>query len=231
MNKRRHKDSARDLYMYTLREWQKQVFDVQDLIFCASRTDGSDGWTPFPVGASHLTFPFILKHKGFLKTDHTQMFHASFLLYTDQERRKEGLNRQKIDEILSKKGIPNFQYTPFNFYKTLSNSRFVISPEGNGIDCHRTYEALLAGCVPIVEENPLTQEKYQGMPVLYTKDYSDISIPVLEQKWKKMLDTKYDYSKMFISSYPQEIQEEIKKNGNYWLKKLKASLFDFYPDV
>jgi hypothetical protein len=156
------------------------------------------------------------------------MFHTSFLLYTDQDRRKTGLNRRTINDILAKNGIPNFQYSPSVFYRSISNSQFVISPEGNGIDCHRTYEALLAGCVPIVEDNPLIREKYKGMPVIYTKDYSDIKPDVLKQQWEKMLDTTYDYSRMFVSSYPLEQQKEIKENGNYWLKRLGATLFDFY---
>jgi hypothetical protein len=214
--------------MYTLREWQTKSFDVQDLIFSASMKDGSDSLTPFPIGASHLTFPFIVKNKGFLKTDHKTMFHTSFLLYTDQDRRKTGLNRRTINDILAKNGIPNFQYSPSVFYRSISNSQFVISPEGNGIDCHRTYEALLAGCVPIVEDNPLIREKYKGMPVIYTKDYSDIKPDILKQQWEKMLDTTYDYSRMFVSSYPLEQQKEIKENGNYWLKRLGATLFDFY---
>jgi hypothetical protein len=214
--------------MYTLREWQKRPFDVQDLIFNASMKDGTDGWTPFPVGVSHHIFPLILKHKGFLKTDHKALFFSSFLLHTDQERRKTGLNRRKINDILAKNGIPNFQYAPQVYFKTISNAQFVISPEGNGIDCHRTYEALLAGCVPILEDNPLTREKYKGMPVIYTKDYSDIKPLVLKQQWEKMLDTKYDYSKMFLSSYPPDIQKEIQDNGNYWLKRLGATVFDFY---
>jgi hypothetical protein len=214
--------------MYTLREWQNKTFDVQDLIFSASVQDGSDSWTPFPIGASHHTFPFIVKNKGFLKTDHKNMFFSSFLLYTDQDRRKTVLNRKKINDILAKNGISNFQYAPQVYYKYISNAQFVISPEGQGIDCHRTYEALLAGCVPILEDNPLTREKYKDMPVLFTKDYSDIKPHVLKQQWEKMLDTKYNYSKMFVSSYPPEIQKDIKENGNYWLKRLGATPLDFY---
>jgi hypothetical protein len=214
--------------MYTLREWQKKEFDIKDLICSASVSDGSDSWTPFPIGISHHMVPFIQKNKGFVKTNHSQLYHASFLLYTDEVRRKTGLNRRTIDDILKKKGISNFQYSPINYYRSISNAKYVLSPEGNGIDCHRTYEALLAGCVPIVEDNPLIREKYTELPVLYTKDYSDLAEDTLQKKWEMMLDTKYNYSSMFISSYSPEVQTEIKKNGNHWLKKLGVSVVDFY---
>ncbi len=227
MNKKQANDSK--MPIYTLREWQQKTFDVYDLIWNASVIDGTDSWTPFPIGISHHMFPLVLKNKGFLKTQHTQLFHVSFLLYTDQDRRKEGINRRAINDILEKKGIHNFHYSPVLFYKSISNSKYVIAPEGNGIDSHRTYEALLAGCVPILEDNPLTREKYRGLPILYTTDYRDINPATLEAKWTEMLDMSYDYSKLFVSSYTPEIQDEIRRNGNFWLKKLGACLFDFYP--
>lgn len=37
------------------------------------------------------------------------------------------------------------------YLRRLARSRFVVSPPGNGIDCHRTWEALLLGAVPIVQ--------------------------------------------------------------------------------
>ena len=45
---------------------------------------------------------------------------------------------------------------PFQKYLfDLANSKFVLSPEGNGIDCHRTWEALLMGAFPIVKTSYL----------------------------------------------------------------------------
>jgi hypothetical protein len=212
----------------TLREWQKKTLNLNDIIFNASMMDGSDSWTPFPIGVSHHMFTFLQANKGFLKTEHKRLFHTSILIHTDQDRRKNTLNRKKINDILQKKGILNYQYTPANFFKSISNSKYVISPEGHGIDCHRTYEALLAGCIPIVEDNPLTREKYAGLPILFTKDYSDLDQRSLERRWEAMLDTKYDFSKLFISSYSSEIQQQIKNNGNYWLKRLGACITDYY---
>jgi hypothetical protein len=93
----------------------------------------------------------------------------------------------------------------------------VISPEGNGIDCHRHYEALLAGCIPIVEHNPLTEEKYRGCPVLYTHDYSEITPEYLDTKYEEMKNNVYDFSVLYLSYYPAELQSEIKRCGNYWM--------------
>ena len=45
--------------------------------------------------------------------------------------------------------MPNFS-SPLNYRKLVLSSRFVISPPGNGPDCHRTWEAMYLGAIPIV---------------------------------------------------------------------------------
>lgn len=45
---------------------------------------------------------------------------------------------------------------PFSTYlNDLGDSKFVLSPRGNGLDCHRTWEAFLMGAVPIVMKSTL----------------------------------------------------------------------------
>lgn len=52
---------------------------------------------------------------------------------------------------------------------------FVASPEGNGIDCHRTWEALYSGCIPIVLDSLVTRRyKDLGIPVWLIQDYRDL---------------------------------------------------------
>lgn len=52
---------------------------------------------------------------------------------------------------------------------------FVASPDGNGLDCHRTWEAMYLGCVPIVEDNPMTRYfKSIGLPLVIVKDWNEI---------------------------------------------------------
>ena len=102
----------------------------------------------------------------------------------------------------------------------LFRSKFVISPEGNGIDCHRHYEALIAGCIPIMESNPLIIKKYHGCPILYTSDYSEITEEYLLKKYDEMIDKVYDFSCLFLSHYPTDVQNYIRNCGNFWCNKL-----------
>lgn len=51
---------------------------------------------------------------------------------------------------------------------------FVLSPHGNGLDCHRTWEALILGCIPIVKTSAI-DALYDDLPVLIVKDWSEIT--------------------------------------------------------
>jgi hypothetical protein len=138
---------------------------------------------------------------------------------SDFRRRPNGINRRSILSNLEKSGIKNVNLSGVDYFNELPCYKFVISPEGNGIDCHRHYEALMAGCIPIMEDNPLIREKYKGLPILYTKDYSEITTSYLNKKYNEMLDQTFDFSRLFLSFYSLEDQLKIKSNGNYWVKK------------
>ncbi len=58
---------------------------------------------------------------------------------------------------------------------------FSISPHGNGLDCHRTWEDLILGCIVIVKTSPL-DPLYEGLPVVIVQDWSEIT-PQNMEKW------------------------------------------------
>ena len=106
--------------------------------------------------------------------------------------------------------------------------KFVISPEGNGIDCHRHYEAIMAGCIPIMEKNILVENKYKNLPILYTTDYTEITDEYLNNVYVSMLDKQYDFSSLFIKNYDNTTQNYIKYCGNSWINHLCLSKKNWY---
>ena len=207
--------------LFTLRQWQQRYKDPKNFIVQASKQDGSDGWVTFPIG---MGWQFAANYKeekarSWQIGSHQNSVLCAILATSDLRRRPGGINRLAILNKLQQAGIKNVKLSGAQYFNEIPSYKFVISPEGNGIDCHRHYEALMAGCVPIIEDNPLVREKYRGCPILFTKDYSEINEFYLEQKYKEMLDKTYDFSRLLLSSYKLEDQINIKYNGNYWVKK------------
>lgn len=58
--------------------------------------------------------------------------------------------------------------------------KYVILPLGNGLDCNRTWEAIILGCIPIVKSSGL-DSMYQGLPVLIVNDWKDITQDLLDK--------------------------------------------------
>lgn len=60
------------------------------------------------------------------------------------------------------------------------NYSFVICPHGGGLDCHRNWEALILGCIPIVKTSKI-DDLYKDLPVLIVNDWSDINENLLSK--------------------------------------------------
>lgn len=212
----------------TLKEWQETTKPISNLIVQASSMDCDDGWRNWPIG---MSWQYVLNYKkgDMLQLgDHINLYLCAISHTTDLTRRPQGVNRKSILNTLSTNGISNKSLDHSMYFNTLPSYKFVISPEGNGIDCHRHYEALMAGCIPIIEHNPLIEEKYKGCPILYTVDYSEITPDYLQTKYTEMISTYYDFSSLLLSTYDNETQDLIKASGNFWLERIQVTKSKWY---
>lgn len=104
-------------------------------------------------------------------------------------------NRHNRDRYNAKNVLDKMN---FNVYQTKKMSRedtwknmvkykWIISPHGNGLDCHRTYEAIALGCIPVVKSSTLDL-MYKDMPIIILDDWNDISLELLSKKTKEALN-------------------------------------------
>lgn len=62
-----------------------------------------------------------------------------------------------------------------NYFREMSKYQFCVSPEGNGADCHRTWECFYLGIVPIVKKSQFTEYfKSLGLPLLIVEDWKEV---------------------------------------------------------
>jgi hypothetical protein len=94
-------------------------------------------------------------------------------------------SRRELHERFKDNRLFDFQSartTYFEFWKKATDYVFVLSPLGMGIDCHRTWEALILGCVAIVQSSPI-DSLYEDLPVIVITDWNDITQENLV-KWR-----------------------------------------------
>jgi len=86
--------------------------------------------------------------------------------------------------------------SPMETYDMTAKSKYVISPPGTGIDCHRVYEAIYLGAVPVVITSHLDYF-YKNLPVVIVKDWNDVTEQYLnshfEEDHKKLIEWKKRY--------------------------------------
>ena len=96
---------------------------------------------------------------------------------------------------------------PFAQYmKELSQFRFVASPNGLGTDCHRTWEAMLVGTIPIVTRSSIV-ELFDDLPVLIIDSWDQITRELLEQKFEEITSKSYNLKKLYADYWFDQIRK------------------------
>jgi len=71
---------------------------------------------------------------------------------------------------------------------------FEVSPQGNGLDCFRPWEALMLGTIPIVRHSPLDSLfEDEGLPVVLVDRWSEVTAENL-RRWHRELAPRFDRS-------------------------------------
>ncbi|MCF7852602.1 MAG: hypothetical protein K9M07_05115 [Simkaniaceae bacterium] len=86
----------------------------------------------------------------------------------------------------------------------MKQSHFILSPFGNGLDCHRTWEALLMGAIPIVESSPLDC-LFDGLPVLIVKNLYLLNETFLLDQKSRFSKLRFNADKIFFSYWKKLI--------------------------
>ncbi len=83
--------------------------------------------------------------------------------------------REPTAELFRKSrfGFHGHSWKRKEYRDVLKETCFVISPPGNGPDCHRTWEALYMGAIPVVLKSQLANSLVKGMPILAVDSYEE----------------------------------------------------------
>jgi hypothetical protein len=73
----------------------------------------------------------------------------------------------------SRFGWSSKRIDPRRYRSLVKETKFVISPPGNGIDCHRTWEAIYLGAIPVVMKDQLADSLVSALPILAVAHYDD----------------------------------------------------------
>jgi hypothetical protein len=70
------------------------------------------------------------------------------------------------------------------------------------MDCHRTWEALILGSIPILKSKEFAN-MFKDLPVLFVDDWSDINQQLLDDTIEKFKNMTFNYDKLTLEYWKQ----------------------------
>ncbi len=91
------------------------------------------------------------------------------------------------------------------YLNNIYNHRFMICPEGNGIDTHRTWECLYVGTIPIEKRN-INNQFYTDLPIVFIDDWEEVTEERLSKENRfKGRDTNWNFHKLLFKYWRNKI--------------------------
>jgi hypothetical protein len=167
-----------------------------------------------PIGIANSYWPHgnpeTLKRQSALHVEKQILLLASHLAPTHESRRHIYGYFRQMPYCYFANQKPHEQYLA-----DLCRSKFVLSPRGNGLDCHRTWEALYMGAIPIVPSTTINSV-YADLPVVIVNDWAVLTQTYLEQQWIEYSKKPFKIEKIYadywfdlISQYAQRAKSVV----------------------
>lgn len=189
-------------------------------IFAQNLVEQVDGVNPLPIGLENA-WRVNFGRVGDFKSLRRRLQHKAFRVMWRFSEQTNPSVRVSVADQLSTIAVADLQpyLSPANHRKALARYAFVASPPGNGLDTHRTWEAMYLHCVPIVLRSEMT-EQYDslGLPIWVVDNYKEI-----EQHDEKSLEEVYIKFLPFFEAEPLWMP--------YWVKRIEYAQESLITDT
>jgi hypothetical protein len=100
-----------------------------------------------------------------------------------------------------------------NFIDKIYNHKFVLCPEGNGIDTHRTWECLYLNTIPIEKRN-INNQFYIDLPICFVNNWDEITEDFLNSEYERINNIEWNYDKLTFSYWKEKILKQVQEYRN-----------------
>jgi hypothetical protein len=161
--------------------WHTQNYDGREHDKLAPFPMGIDLHTPRLCSSPSKLFSLLRD----IRQNRPPLDRASLKVFCDLELSLSSGERHRAVAALRKCGHVDFpakRIPQADAWRRYAEYPFVLSAEGNGLDCHRTWELLYLGAIVITKKSPL-DILYEGLPVVTIGDWSEVRDRNLLSRW------------------------------------------------
>jgi hypothetical protein len=152
----------------------KTLLTVAKSIFSNNLIGKEDHIFPLPLGIERQCYKSAGNLKDFRKPykNEVETRPITFLVAWNDDTNANRSTYRNIFKKSDKSLVIDFRISPKVFHNLLRKTLFAPSPAGNGLDCHRTWEALYLGAVPVVLEKEFCGD--ENWPVLVVNSWQEL---------------------------------------------------------
>jgi len=139
--------------------------------------------------------------------------HADFHL-NRHARAVGGETRESVEATLRRNPCVEFlrgRIPRLELWQEKTRYAFVVSPHGNGLDCHRTWESLALGNIVIVKRSPL-DALYQGLPV------------AIVERWEEITEANLRLWQAQYRGLCSDPAAQRRLTNQYWIERIRSVL-------
>jgi hypothetical protein len=166
--------------------------------------------TPLPIGLANAMWPHG-DTQGLAAVAAAVPAERKPVVYCNFDVRTNPAIRVPLRDKLARSDIT--WMAPLNPYRAyladMAGCRWCVSPFGNGVDCHRTWEALYLGVVPIISRTQPTMVLHSGLPVILLDDLGAIDRALIGREQAALESRMLELEKLSM---------------RYWYKCVAASI-------
>ena len=171
---------------------------------------------PIPLGLSNNYSPKNLRASEFNSITFSKEFNKNKLMYLNFNVNTNTSLRAPLESIYNNEQWSYYEkniLTLEDYSKNLKEFKFVLCPQGNGIDTHRIWEALYSGAIPVVQKH-ISHKNLEGLPILFLDDLKNISPEKLTMYLEKINYEDLDFNKLTCSYWINIMRSKIKEEDS-----------------
>lgn len=173
---------------------------------------------PIPIGIADAGYAHgdiqILNKIRSEENPKQNQFYANYSLSTNQAERQKCLDLTGVPMAPlvngGYKGFAGGYIQPTNFegyLRDMSKAYFCLSPRGNGIDCHRTWESLYVQTIPVVTKSAVVNE-HSDYPIIILDDWADFkNINFSKELYDKVWDN-FNTGELHMDNYLKRLSRK-----------------------
>lgn len=142
---------------------------------------------PIPIGIANECWPHGDK-QSLLDVANTEQ-EKTGLIYSNFSESTNINQRQNVNGILKNLDgvyIEKDKKSYKDYLQTTKTYKFILSPPGNSTDCHRVWESIYVGTIPIVLKS-IPMVYFKDCPILFVDKWEDLYTIDLEEKYSTII--------------------------------------------